>query len=441
MKSEIYLGIITLLLLIAIHIYRVSVLKQQLMKRIDEERSKFSLNENECLILKERNDQLVQQLRRADDISGKLENERNELLKQNSAMLATNNMLQRKLNEQLGEFEQLQKQAALSFENLANSILKKNSREFSEVNQKRMSELIGPLKEKIEGFGKKVEESYEKGLRDQTDLRAELKKLYELNHRISTEASNLTRALKGDVKQQGSWGEVVLERILERSGLTEGQEFEREKVMLNGEGKTIRPDVIVNLPDKKHLIIDSKVSLVAYERWANCDDAEQKALEVKAHLTSLRQHIKGLSDKHYSSAPQLNSPDFVLLFLPVEASFSMALEYDQQLFAYAWDNRVVLVSPSTLLATLRTIASIWQQENQTRNALEIARQSGALYDKFVGFINDLDKLGSQIDTLQKTYDQSTKKLYTGSGNLVRRIEKIRELGASASKDIPEKFRE
>jgi DNA recombination protein RmuC len=367
--------------------------------------------------------------------------EKQRLREQIAQLLSENRFAAEKLQEQNKAFEQLQQQAVSTFENLANKILKKNTEDLTELNQKRITELIHPLREKIQQFEKKVEETYEKGLRDQTDLKVELKKLYELNNRISNEANNLTRALKGDVKKQGNWGEMVLERILERSGLTEGQEFEREKVITNAEGKTIRPDVVVNLPDKKHIIIDSKVSLLAYERFVNTDEPDERKKWIKEHIVSLKTHVKELNVKHYSSSPQINSPDFVLLFIPIESSFSVAVEEDQQLFNYAWENKVVIVSPSTLLATLRTIASIWQQENQTRNAIEIARQSGALYDKFVGFIVDMEKIGKGIESLNKTYDEAGKKLYTGTGNLVRRVEKLKELGASTTKQIPDHLME
>jgi DNA recombination protein RmuC len=358
-----------------------------------------------------------------------------------SRLFAENKLLVEKIDFQAKEFERLQKQAATEFENIANRILKRNTEDFSELNHTKISELIQPLKEKIQNFERKVEETYEKGLKDQTDLKAELKKLNELNNRISDEASNLTKALKGDVKQQGNWGEVILERILERSGLTEGQEFLREVSAINSDGKSIRPDVIINLPDKKHIIIDSKVSLVAYERYVNSDHQHDKDKFIKEHLLSIKNHVKELHDKHYSSSPQFNSPDFVLLFLPIESSFSIAVEQDQQLFNFAWENKVVIVCPSTLLATLRTIASIWQQENQTKNAIEIARQGGALYDKFVGFLEDLEKIGKNINALQHAYDDASKKLNSGSGNLIGRVEKLKELGASTLKKIPEKFGE
>lgn len=401
----------------------------------------LSKSEKEIILLTERTEQLKLILNKAETEINQHKQQTEQLKVTLSQQNSENHFLKEKLKEQNLVFEQLQQQAVSTFENLANKILKKNTEDFSDVNQKKIFELINPLKEKIQLFEKKVEETYEKGLKDQTDLKAELKKLYELNNRISDEANNLTRALKGDVKKQGNWGEVVLERILERSGLTEGQEFEREKVVFNTEGKTIRPDVVVNLPDKKHIIIDSKVSLIAYERYVNAEEPEEKAKYIKEHLSSIKNHIKELNLKLYSSSPQINSPDFVLLFIPIESSFSVAVEEDQQLFNYAWDNKVVIVSPSTLLATLRTIASIWQQENQTRNAIEIARQSGALYDKFVGFIADIDKIGKGIDTLNKTYDEASKKLYTGTGNLVRRVEKLKELGASTTKQIPDQFME
>jgi len=345
--------------------------------------------------------------------------------------------LREKLATQKQEMEELQKKFTTEFENIANKILEKNSEKFTATNQKNIGEVLNPLKEKILLFEKKVEDTYQKGLKDQTDLKAELKKLYELNHKISEEANNLTKALKGDVKKQGNWGEVVLDRILERSGLNEGEQgYQKQFSDTNEDGRRIQPDVVINLPDNKHIIVDSKVSLIAYERAVNAETEEARIQHLKEHLLSLRQHIKGLSEKHYQSAPKLNSPDFVLLFIPIEASFSVAIQEDQELFSYAWDQKVVIVSPSTLLATLRTISSIWQQENQTRNALEIAKQGGALYDKFVGFISDMESIGKNLDTTRKTYDAALNKLHTGAGNLVRRAENIKKLGAKATKELP-----
>lgn len=350
--------------------------------------------------------------------------------------------LQEKLKTQKAELEEIQKKFTTEFENIANKILEKNSEKFTATNQKNISEVLNPLKEKINLFEKKVEETYEKGLKDQTDLRAELKKLHDLNSKISEEANNLTRALKGDVKKQGNWGEVVLERILERSGLNEGEKgYQKQFSDTSENGKRIQPDIVINLPDNKHIIIDSKVSLIAFERAVNAETEEERITHTKEHLLSLKAHIKGLSEKHYQTASKLNSPDFVLLFIPIEASFSVAVQEDQELFSFAWDQKVVLVSPSTLLATLRTISSIWQQENQTKNAIEIARQGGALYDKFVGFITDMENIGKNLDTTRKTYDLALNKLHVGSGNLVKRAENIKKLGAKTTKQLPGKMLE
>lgn len=350
--------------------------------------------------------------------------------------------LKEKLDTQKAELEEIQKKFTTEFENIAGKILEKNSEKFTAANQKNIGEVLNPLKEKLQLFEKKVDDTYQKGLKDQTDLRAELKKLYELNARISEEAGNLTKALKGDVKKQGNWGEVVLERILERSGLNEGEQgYQKQFSDFSDDGKRIQPDIVINLPDNKHIIIDSKVSLIAYERAVNALTEEEQAKHIKEHLISLKAHIKGLSEKHYQSARKLNSPDFVLLFIPIEASFSLAVQQDQELFSFAWDQKVVIVSPSTLLATLRTIASIWQQENQTRNALEIARQGGALYDKFVNFIGDMEKIGTNLRFTQNSYNDAMNKLSEGRGNLVRSTEKLKSLGAKASKELPKNLLE
>lgn len=344
--------------------------------------------------------------------------------------------LQEKLLVQKKEVEELQKKFTTEFENVANRILKQNSEEFTQANQKNISGILEPLKEKIQLFGNKVQETYEKGLRDQTDLKAELKKLQDLNMKISDDANNLTRALKGDIKKQGNWGEVILERILERSGLAEGREYEKQFSMTNEDGARLQPDIVISLPEQKHIVIDSKVSLVAYDRLVNTTDELLRLQYTKEHVLSVRNHVRLLKDKHYQNLTGLNCPDFVLLFIPIESSFGIAVQADQELFTYAWDHKVVIVSPSTLLATLRTIASIWQQENQTRNALDIARQGGALYDKFAGFVGDLEKIGSNLEQTRKNYEAAMGKLYTGKGNLLRSAERLRELGAKTSKQLP-----
>ncbi len=299
-----------------------------------------------------------------------------------------------------------------------------------------MGDLLNPLKEKITAFEKKVEETYDKETRDKISLKEEVKRLYELNNRISNEANNLTKALKGDVKKQGNWGEVILERILERSGLTKGSEYKREVAMQNDEGQHIRPDAIIYLPEDKHVIVDAKVSLNAYERYVTADDRTEKERFAKEHITALKHHVKELAGKHYASSSALNTPDFVLMFVPIESSFAVAVQHDQELFGYAWDNKIIIVSPSTLLATLRTIASIWKQENQNKNVLEIAKKGGELYDKFAGFVADMENIGRQLAGTQKSYDAALNKLKTGKGNLIRKTEQLKELGAKAKKQLP-----
>ena len=344
-----------------------------------------------------------------------------------------------KLAQQKQEVEDISKKFLTEFENLAGRILKQNTTDFTLSNQKNISDILNPLKEKITAFEKQVHETYEKGIKDQTDLKAELKKLQDLNLNISKEANDLTKALKGDTKKQGNWGEFVLERILERSGLTKGMEYETQFTTRNEDGEMIRPDVIVKLPENKHIVIDSKVSLKAYEQYVNGDTAEEKDRYIKLHVESIKGHVKGLSDKSYAHADAINSPDFVLMFMPIESSFSIAVQTDLELFNFAWDRRVVIVSPSTLLATLKTIESIWKREKQTQNAIEIATEGGKLYDKFVGLVDDLKKMGNQLDTVQKTYKDASGKLYLGSGNLIGKVDKLRQLGAKTAKNLPEIF--
>jgi Uncharacterized protein conserved in bacteria len=357
-----------------------------------------------------------------------------------AALKTSNENLKDRLEGQKTEIETLQKRLTAEFENIASKILKERSDEFSLSNHKNLSEILNPLKERILNFEKKVDETYDKELRDKISLREEVKKLTELNAKVSEEANNLTKALKGDVKKQGNWGEVILERVLERSGLTKGQEYEREEVIDGADMNVQRPDVIIHLPDNKHIIVDSKVSLVAYERLMSAETDEQRVTCLKEHINSLRSHVKLLSEKNYQNAQNINTPDFVLMFLPIEASFSVAVQGDNDIFAYAWERKIVIVSPTTLLATLRTISSIWKQENQTKNAQEIARLSGALYDKFIGFAEDMNKIKVNIDRTSSAYDDAMKKMKDGNGNIIRTAEKIKELGAkTGSKSLPAGF--
>lgn len=343
-----------------------------------------------------------------------------------------------RLVSQKNELEEVQQKFSMEFENIASRILKENSKELTESSRKNIDEILTPLKEKLGSFEQKVQDTHEKSLRDSISLREEVKKLYELNARISQEANNLTHALKGDTKKQGNWGELVLDKILERTGLTKGVEYEVQFSTRNQDGELLRPDVLVKLPDNKHIIIDSKVSLIAYEQYVNSEDTTQKERFAKQHIDSVHNHVKGLSEKSYQLSTDIHTPDFVLLFMPIESAFSLAIQNDPELFTYAWERRIVIVSPTTLLATLKTVESIWKQEKQSANALEIANEGGKLYDKFVLLLNDFDKLGNQLGTLQKTYGDIYKKM-NGSGNIVVKIENLRKLGARVSKQIPDKY--
>lgn len=370
----------------------------------------------------------------------KLRSERNIIANLNGELAtakADNNNLHQRLLEQKGELDDLNKKFTKEFENLANRILDEKSQKFTDQNKLNLDIILNPFKEKLKEFEQKVDFAYKAESTERITLKAEIKNLVDLNKQISEEANNLATALKGDNKQQGNWGELVLEKILERSGLVEGEGYRTQFTGANVNGDKIRPDVVVMLPDNKHIIIDSKVSLVAYEACVNATNVEDRSRFLKGHIDSLRSHIKLLSDKSYQTASGLDSPDFVLLFVPIESSFSMAIQGDGELFNFAWDRKIVVVSPSTLLATLRTIASIWKQERQTRNALEIAEEGGKLYDKFVSFYEDLVSIGKKMDGAKNDYTEAMKKLYDGTGNLVRRAEKMRELGAKTNKQLPQ----
>ena len=345
------------------------------------------------------------------------------------------------LKEQLAEEKQamadLQKRLTTEFENMANRILKERAAELSETSKKDLGAILNPLKDNIAEFKQQVREAYSLEMRDKAGLREQLKLLTEQNARISDEANNLTKALKGDVKQQGNWGEIVLERVLEMSGLHIGREYEREAVSKDDNDANKRPDVIVHLPDNKHVVIDSKVSLVAYDRLVNAPDNAAYETALKDQVSSLKKHVNELAAKNYPNLPGLNAPDFVLMFVPIEAMFSVAVDADKNLFAYAWEKKIVIVSPTTLLATLRTIASIWQQENQTKNAFEIARLGGVLYDKMVGFIDDFQKIKRSLEAADKAYNDALGKMSTGKGNMLNTATRIKELGAKAGKTIPQ----
>ncbi|MCD6332488.1 MAG: DNA recombination protein RmuC [Bacteroidales bacterium] len=349
-------------------------------------------------------------------------------------LLVTNDEKKKDLEETLEKMNR-------EFKILANDLLEEKTKKFTEQHTVRLNEILTPFKEQISGFERKVEETYKSNLKDQTDLKAELKKLQDLNLKISDEANNLTRALKGDVKKQGNWGEMVLERILERSGLIRGEEYDLQVALQNEEGKRIQPDVVVYLPENKHLMIDAKVSLVAYERLINEENEEKRLIHLKEHIISIKKHIKELSEKNYSRARSVQTPEFVLLFIPIESSFSLAVREDTELFNEAWDKQIIIVSPTTLLATLMTISSLWKQAKQSRHAQLIAEQGAKLYEKLKGFLEDFIRIGDRLTSAQNSYEEAHKKLTTGQGNLIKKAEKLKKLGIPTHQKLPDKFRD
>ncbi|KLT70840.1 DNA recombination protein RmuC [Flavobacterium sp. ABG] len=339
--------------------------------------------------------------------------------------------------EQKNEITELQEKFTKEFENLANKILEEKSAKFTEQNSENMKNILLPLQDKIQVFEKKVEQTHKESIDYHAALRQQIIGLSELNAQMSKETLNLTKALKGDSKMQGNWGELVLERVLEKSGLEKGREYEVQQSFTTAEGARVYPDVVINLPDGKKMIVDSKVSLVAYERWINEESEILKIEFLKEHINSIRRHVDQLGGKNYHELYQIESPDFVLLFIPIEPAFAIALNEDPTLYNKAFDRNIVIVTPSTLLATLRTIDSMWTNQKQQENAFEIARQAGALYDKFEGFVSDLVRIGNKIKDTKTEYDSAMNKLVDGKGNLITSVEKLKKMGAKAKKALPE----
>jgi DNA recombination protein RmuC len=346
------------------------------------------------------------------------------------------NLLERH-KEQKQEVEQLQEKFTKEFENLANKILEEKTNKFTEQNKENMKTILSPLQEKIQLFEKKVDDTHKESIDYHAALRQQILGLRDMNEKMSKETVNLTKALKGDSKMQGNWGELVLERVLEKSGLEKGREYEVQQSFTNEEGSRVLPDVIINLPDGKKMVVDSKVSLTAYERFVNEEDDDLKATFLKEHVNSVKRHVDQLSDKNYQDIYEMESPDFVLLFIPIEPALALALNEDNLLYNKAFEKNIVIVTPSTLLATLRTIDSMWTNQKQQENAIEIARQAGALYDKFEGFVSDLVKIGKKMDEAKVEYGSAMNKLVEGKGNLVTSVEKLKKMGAKAKKALPE----
>ncbi len=359
--------------------------------------------------------------------------------KATSDQVASN--LQGKLDDQKKDFLEMREQLTQEFKVLANQVLKENSEQFSKANNERIAGILDPIKDQFSKFEKKVTDN----TNDQKEWRGQLKEqidgLRNLNEKLSGDAQNLAKALKGDSKMQGGWGEKILERVLENSGLEKGREYKTQFSDLNEHGQIVRPDVVVFLPDEKHLIIDSKVSLTAYMDYVNDEEEENRATHVRNHLISFKNHITGLSAKSYASAKKLDTPDFVMLFVYSEAAFALALENDEQLFEYAWDKRIVIVSPTTLMATLRTIASIWKYEKQNRNVQEISKLAHSLIAKFRNFMKNFDRIEQQLEKSMDSYAEARKQLSLGNGNVLRTLDKIRDKSGDTTKLLPDGFDE
>ncbi|MGJ8759250.1 MAG: DNA recombination protein RmuC [Polaribacter sp.] len=375
-----------------------------------------------------------------DDLQGELryvQKEKETLISDKTRLETEFKNVEEKLAHNKNEVEKLQEKFTNNFEVLANKILEEKSTKFTQQNQENLKIILNPLQEKIKVFEDKVDKTHKESIDYHAALRQQILGLKELNQQMSKETLNLTKALKGDNKMQGNWGELVLERVLEKSGLEKDREYYVQQSFANEDGKRILPDVVIHLPDNKKMIVDSKVSLTAYEQFINEEDETLKAQFLKEHVASLQRHVHQLSEKKYEDIYKIESPDFVLLFIPIEPAFAVAINSDNHLYNKAFEKNIVIVTPTTLLATLRTIDSMWNNEKQQRNALEIARQAGALYDKFNGLLGDLVGIGKRIDDSKNEYSNAMNKLFEGRGNLITSVEKLKKMGAKAKKAIPE----
>ena len=393
----------------------------------------------ELSVIKSQKENLATELKNEKDAHAQEREKNVQLNRQLSTVESDYKNLKIKLDEHKSELAELQQQFKNEFKNLAQEIFEEKSKKFTDQNKTNIGELLNPLREKIDKFEEKVEKSNKENLIWNSALKEQITSLKELNLQITKEAENLTRALKGDSKSQGNWGEMQLEAILEKVGLQKGVHYEKEKNYKNEEGDNQRLDYIIKMPDDKYLVLDSKVSLTAYSNYFDADDDVKRARFLKNHLDSMYSHIKTLGDKNYQNLYDINQPDYVLMFIANEPALTIALKEDHSLYEKALDKNIVLVSTTTLMATLRTISYIWKQDLQNKNAIEIATQAGALYDKFTNFTDDLLKVGNNLKTTQNSYSDAMKKLYDGKGNLVRRTEILRELGAKTTKNIDKRL--
>jgi len=404
---------------------------KELNQQLIDESIKRSAAEKEC----EQIVKLEEKLNEREQQISKLNEQTNTLTASIAELETTVSKERLQANEKLELLEKSKETMSLQFKDLADKILDEKSKKFTAQNAENLDTILKPLGEKIKDFEKKISETNKTNYEERLDLKNHIKTLTGLNNQLSEDAHNLTVALKGESKTQGNWGELILERILEASGLTNGLEYTTQQSMTTEEGKRYLPDVVINLPEEKNIIIDSKVSLTAYETYCAAENDIERNNALKNHISSIKKHVKELSDKNYHDLPQVKSIDFVLMFIPVEPAYGLAIQSEADLFFDAFSKNIVIVTPSSLIATLRTIAYIWRQEAQNKNAATIALKAGQLYDKFVNFVSDMDNIGKKIQQTQTTYDGAMKKLKTGTGNLVRRTEELKKLGAQTNKQL------
>ncbi|PLX11597.1 MAG: DNA recombination protein RmuC [Marinilabiliales bacterium] len=374
------------------------------------------------------------------ELKNKLNDKESQLLIHQKNLVAKESDLRHlteRLTENKKEVDELQAKFRIEFENLANKILEEKTGKFTEQNKKNLDEILNPLKDRIQQFERRVEETHKKDIEDRASIQERIKNLVETSNQISEDAKNLTRALKGDSKAQGNWGELILENILEKSGLVKDREYFVQQSFKDDAGSRFQPDVVIKFPDNRNIIIDSKVSLTAYERFVAAESHEQQEKALSDHIISVKNHIKELSEKKYQDLVDINSLDFVMMFLPIEPAFLIAIQREQELWNFAYKKGIILISPTNLIAVLKMVSNFWEQDRQNKNVLEIARQSGALYDKFLGFVNDLQDIEKKIDGAKQAHQNAMKKLSTGKDNLVGKVERIKKLGAKTEKELPE----
>ena len=408
---------------------------QSLEQEVAFKQQKIDDLDKEKQVIKEQSDRQLEQVQQDKE---SLREQKEKLALQVNSLQSDNHHLNEKLTEQKKELTDLQEKFSKEFENLANKILDQKSEKFTNLNKENIEQILDPLKEKISNFEQKVDKNNQDFIAKNSQLGQQLKELHEQNVKVSEEANNLTRALKGDKKAQGNWGELILERVLEQSGLEKGREYHTQVAQVDDSGKKLVPDVIVSLPNEKKMVIDSKVSLSAYEKYTNAEDKAEKKSYLKQHVLAMKSHIDQLSAKNYQQFGEAQSPDFVLMFIPIEPALYVAQNEDSNFFYTAFKKNILMVSPTTLLSTLRTVDMVWKNEKQQQNANEIAKHAGGLYDKFANLTGELEKLGRSMKTSKTAYEDAMRKL-TGQQNLVKDVEKLRELGADSTKRIDTKW--